>query len=112
MNRDNTGNETHGLSFPSEFYLEGDVLDVKRSARPTSVYQAIISMTDDAWRRLAEDVIECDPEWLDPIDVVAKVGETNTCNTRDSAVEVWIDKAGRHVLRIYDGAKEERFCQA
>ena len=65
-------------------------------------------MSDDAWRRVAEDVFEYEAEWLDPIDVLAKVGETNTCGNLDSPVEVWIDKAGRHLLRVYDAAEQER----
>ena len=96
---------TYGLSFSSEFYLDGDLLNVKPSARPTSVYQAIIGMRDDAWRHLAEDVFGCEAEWLDPIDVLAKVGETNACGNLDSPVEVWIDEDGDHVLRIYDAAE-------
>lgn len=98
----------YALSFAPEFFWgDGSVAsdDLAPSNRPTSVYQAIVSLTDDQWAALARDVFHCPPEYLDPPTVLAKV-ETDTCRNLDSPVEVLIDPDGYYTVFVYDDPKE------
>jgi hypothetical protein len=93
------------LSFADAFFWgDGSVpLDeVPRSARPRSVYQANVSLSEKHWSALDADVFNVEPDQLDPETVLAKVFETNTCRNLDSPVEVFVDDDGFHTLLVYD----------
>src|SRR6266404_394129 len=97
------------LSFAPEFFWgDGSVApdELPRSDRPTSVYQAILSLTDDEWAAIARDVFNCSPDDLDPETVLCKVEETNTCRNLDSPVEVLVDADGFYSLFIHESRKE------
>lgn len=97
----------YALSFADEFFWGSIPHDeLKPSPRPTSVYQAALSLSDAAWAALARDVFHCPPEYLDPETVVSKVQETNTCRNLDSPVEVLIDPDGWYSLFIHETRKE------
>ena len=98
----------YALSFAPEFFWgDGEVApdQLPRSERPTSVYQAILSLTDNQWAALARDVFNCLAGDLDPETVVLKVQETNTCRNLDSPVEVFIDPDGCHTLLVFDSPR-------
>ncbi|MEX1096291.1 MAG: hypothetical protein WED34_09595 [Planctomycetales bacterium] len=92
------------LSFSEEFFVDGDIDAVAPSDRPSSVMQAILSMSDETWNRIARDVFHVDPDHLDPLVVLERVRETNTCSNLDSPVSVWIDEEGWYDLRVYDSS--------
>lgn len=98
----------YALSFaPDFFWGDGSIApdEMQRNDRPTSVYQAILSLSDDQWTALARDVFNCSPGDLDPESVVLKVQATDTCRNLDSPVEVFIDADGWHTLLIFDSRK-------
>ncbi len=86
---------SYALSFAPEFYWgKVPVEKIKPSDRPTSVYQAILSLTDEQWASLARQLFGIEPNNLDVEMVMQRVAETNTCRNLDSPVEVWIDHDG------------------
>lgn len=99
------------LSFSPEFFigphdLDGSI-DFESLERPTSVYQAILCMSKEAWADLAEEVFDCKPEFLSTEAVLQKIRETNTCRDLRSPVEVCIDEEGFHSVFVYDSREEE-----
>ncbi len=95
----------YALSFSDEFFLP-DVPDaIQPEERPTSVYAALLSMRQETWDRMACDVFAIDPEQLDPLTVLDRIRETNTCSNLDSPVQVWIDAEGWFDVLVYDKAK-------
>ena len=101
---------TYALSFAPEFFWGqdgGPCGALPRSDRPTSVYQAILSLPDEQWARLARDVFNCSPDDLDPDTVLCKVQDTNTCRNLDSPVEVWVDLDGFFTLLVHESQKED-----
>ena len=97
------------LSFADEFFWGDDEIPPEtllRSPQPTSVYQALLSLTDHEWAELARDVFSVKPEHLDYATVIAKVRETNTCRNLDSPVEIYIDREGWYTLLIYESPQE------
>ena len=93
------------LSFSPEFFYAPHDLDgvpPKDPKRPVSVYQAIKTMSDEDWKRLAEEVFECNPEHLAVSTVMDKIVETNTCRDLRTPVEVYIDDEGYHSVEVYD----------
>ncbi len=97
---------SYSLSFSEEFFAEDDVARMVPSARPTSIYQAILSTRENAWREIARDVFGVSADRLAPETVFAKVIETNACSNLDDPIDVWIDPAGTHVLRIHSPTGE------
>lgn len=93
---------TYGLSFTPEFFCDGDPDAIEPHDRPTSVYQAILSMGKDMWEQMARDVFGVDPDRLDPWTVIERVEQTDTCSNLDSPVRVWIDEDGFYDLLVYD----------
>lgn len=86
---------TYSLSFTPEFFWGTVPIEkMKPSPRPTSVYQAILSLPDDQWPVLAREVFNCEPDNLDVETVLAKVLESDTCANLDSPVRVFIDFDG------------------
>ena len=87
----------YALSFAQEFFWGTVPIEkMKPSPRPTSVYQAILSLDDKQWAQLAADVFNCPPDHLDVETVLAKVQETDTCSNLDSPVQVYIDPTGKY----------------
>ena len=91
---------SHALSFSPEFF-SGEVDSPQRSDRPTSVRQAIASLSEEAWRELAAAVFDVRPQELSPDAVLARVLATNTCTSFNEPVEVWIDRQGGYTLHVY-----------
>ena len=99
---------SYALSFAPEFFWgDGSVSpeDMRPSNRPTCVYQALLSLSDDEWAALAADVFQVAPDDLDPAMVLEKIFETNTCQNLDSPVEVCIEDW--YSVRVYESRKEE-----
>jgi hypothetical protein len=97
------------LSFADEFFWGDGTVPPETllpSDQPTSVYQALLSLTDRKWANLAHDVFGVPPEHLDPATVIGKVLETNTCRNLDSPVEVFVDPEGWYTLLIYESPTE------
>lgn len=97
------------LSFTPDFFigphdLEGGVPHDKE--RPTSVYQAILAMSDEDFEEMARDVFGCDPDFVDVDMVLSKIEETNTCRNLSSPVEVYIDEEGWWCVLVFDTADE------
>jgi len=92
----------YSLSFSEAFYADDELDSITPSERPTSVYQAILSIRDEEWKQIACDVFDVDPEWLDPMTVLDCIRQTNTCSNLDSPVEVWIDEEGWHRVTAYE----------
>lgn len=54
----------YGLSFSDDFFLDTDPDAVRSAERPTSVFQAILSLQSDQWDRLAREVFRVEPDLL------------------------------------------------
>jgi hypothetical protein len=98
----------YSLSFSPEFFCVGDRDSIRPSGRPTSVYQAIVSMRADTWAQIASDVFCVEPDRLDPWTVLEKVRRTDTCSNLDSPVHVWIDEEGFYGVDVYDRGVQEQ----
>jgi hypothetical protein len=93
------------LSFSPEFFFgEEDPYDVGPSDRPDSVWQAIVSMSDNDRADVAS-ALGVEAEFLTPEAILDAVRETNTCTTLSSPVEVWIDPSGDCRVLVYDSRK-------
>ncbi len=93
---------SYSLSFSDSFYCEGDPDCLMPSDRPTCVYQAILSIQDDQCNQIAREVFGIDPQHLDPMAVLDRVRQTNTCSDLESPVQVWIDPQGSFDVLVYD----------
>ena len=98
----------YALSFGLDFFR--DEADEVSSActprnRPITVAQALVSLSDKTWSRLAREVFRCEPKYLDVEAVLQMVEETNTCLNLDSPVEVAIDLNGAFTVLVYDRAE-------
>lgn len=93
----------YSLSFAPEFFWGTVPIEkLKPSQRPTSVYQAILSLPHDRWAELARDVFHCDPDFLDVETVIQKIEETNVCANLDSPVRVHVDHDGWFSVLVYE----------
>ncbi len=92
----------YSLSFSEAFYADDDLDSITPSQQPTSVYQAIQSIRDEEWKQIARDVFGIDPEHLDPMTVLDRIRETNTCSNLDSPVDVWIDREGDYQVTVHE----------
>jgi hypothetical protein len=102
---------SYELSFSEEFFTDETFpYDTEESKRPTSVWQAIISMPLSLRAEVGAKVFGLKKAnlvfWLDSIewttDILDKVRETNTCSNLNSPVRVWIDLKGDYTLSIYE----------
>lgn len=94
-----------GLSFSEEFYVqEGDFeLGPDESLEPTSVYRALLAMTEDEWKEMCREVFpRVDIDIIDCSMVLDKIRETDTCSDLSSPVTVWIDEEGFYTIDVYD----------
>ncbi|MCH7686339.1 MAG: hypothetical protein IH899_06620, partial [Planctomycetes bacterium] len=66
----------YALSFSEDFFLDGDPEEVRPSNWPTSVYQAILSMSQAKWNEIACEVFHVEPNRLDPTLVLDRIRQT------------------------------------
>lgn len=96
----------YSLSFAPEFFWgTGPIEKIKPSSRPTSVYQAILSIPHDRWAELARDAFNCPPDHLDVETVLDKVIQTDTCENLESPVRVYIDSEGWFSVLVHEENK-------
>ena len=96
---------SYSLSFSPDFFWgnrPGEPDDLQPSDRPTSVEQAIRSLCEDVWERLAREVFGSEPEYLDVETVLRRIKETNTCSNLDLPVNVWIDSDGEFTVLVFE----------
>lgn len=93
---------SYGLSFSDRFFYSEQPEQTQCSERPTSVYQAVLSMREEAWQQVARDVFHADSQRLDLDTVMDRVCQTDTCSDLSSPVDVWIDPEGLHTVAVYD----------
>ena len=93
----------YSLSFSEDFFIDGDPEEVRPSDWPTSVYKAILSMSEAKCNAIACEVFHVTPNRLDPLVVLDRIRQTNTCSNLENPVQVWIDHAGWYDLLVYDG---------
>ena len=91
----------HALSFSSDFF-RSDAEEATDRGRPTSVEQAVMGLSEEAWAAIAEQVFSMDPSQLDVETVLRRIEETNTCGNLDSPVEVFIDPEGDFSVLVYE----------
>jgi hypothetical protein len=93
------------LTFGADFFWNeraDSAIPRSPEKRPTSVEQALLRLSEGTWERLARDVFQCEPEYLDIETVLRKIDETNTCLNLDSPVEVCIDPDGEFTVLVHD----------
>jgi len=93
---------SYALSFAERFYYPKDVEQVRTSERPTSVYQAVLSLRQENLTEIAREVFYVDPQYLDVEMVMEKIRQTDTCTTLSPPVAVWIDEEGDFQVQVYD----------
>ncbi len=84
----------YALSFGRDFFwnAEYDAMSSHvATKRPTSIEEAVSQLSDETWDRIAREVFDCEPEYLNIETVLAKIEETNTCLNLDPPVKVCID---------------------
>ena len=54
-------------SFSEKFLHDADPDTIRPAGRPTSVYQAIVSLNEKAWKQIAEEVFATEPDRLNPM---------------------------------------------
>ena len=95
---------TYALSFSPDFLRDesDDRLARTPNKRPTSVAQALATLSDKTWSRLAREIFHCEAEYLNIEAVLRLVEETNTCLNLDTPVEVAIDANADFTVLVYD----------
>ena len=93
----------YSLSFSDSFFSGSHLPDeeIEPSRQPTSVYQAILSLSREERASIAHDVFAVAADDLDPDEIMRWVEETDTCTNLVPPVEVWIDRDGAHTLLVY-----------
>jgi hypothetical protein len=104
LNQRRTASYSH--SFSPEFY--GDPYNAQKSARPTNVSDAILSMSDPDWTDMAAEVFGIQPDRVDVEMVLQKIIETNTVSDLSAPVEVWIDPEGWYTVSVYDEKQPDK----
>ena len=100
---------SYSLSFSEPFFAdETSPYDMEPSHRPTTVYQAIISLPKAEQVAIAREVMKS-PHPVPYVqsesfatDVLDKIRETDTCASLGSPVEVYIDPEGWYSVLVYD----------
>ncbi len=100
---------SYELSFANDFFADETFpYDTEPSRRPTSVYQAIVSLDKATKVQIAREVLKsahpilCVMSESFDADVLDQVRETNTCSDLSSPVSVWIDSEGWYSVEVYD----------
>jgi hypothetical protein len=104
---------SYGLSFSESFFTDETFpYETARSDRPTTVYQAIISLPKADQVAIAREVLKSPHPVLYvqsesfALDVLDKIRETDTCADLSSPVEVYIDQDGWFSVLVYDAEVE------
>ena len=100
---------SYSLSFSESFFTDETFpYETEPSDRPTTVYQAIISLPLADKVAIAREVL-CSPHPVMCVqsesfacDVLDKIRETDTCAGLSSPVEVFIDPEGWYSVLVYD----------
>jgi len=100
---------SYSLSFSESFFADETFpYDTEPSNRPTTVYQAIISLPKAEQLAIAREVMKSPHPVLYVMsesfasDVLDRIRETDTCADLSSPVEVYIDPEGWYSVQIYD----------
>ena len=56
------------------------------------------------WNEIAREVFEVGSDRLDPLILLDRIRQTNTCSNLESPVQVWVDQNGWYDLLVHDGA--------
>ena len=103
---------SYSLSFAEEFFADETFpYETQPSTRPTTVYQAIISLPKADQLAIAREVMKSPHPVLYVLseafacDVLERVRETDTCAGLSSPVEVYIDSEGWYSVLVYDTAE-------
>jgi len=103
---------SYSLTFAEEFFADETFpYDTQPSDRPTTVYQAIISLPKAEQLAIAREVMKSPHPVLYvqsesfACDVLERVRETDTCADLTSPVEVYIDAEGWYSVLVYDVAE-------
>ena len=91
-------------AFASDFW--GDPYNAVQTKRPTTVADALYSMSDKDWDIMARDIFNLPGDMVDVYDAMEMVRRTNTCTNLDSPVEVWIDEYGYYTVLVYNPVKK------
>ena len=104
---------SYSLSFSPEFFTDETFpYDTEPSNRPTTVYQAILSLPKRDQVAIAREVLKSPHPVLHVMsesfaaDVLDRVRETDSCADLSSPVEVYIDAEGWYSVLVYDGEME------
>lgn len=92
------------LSFSPEFFSHEDEPYSGApgpSDRPTSVWQALDSMSDEDWHSMCLS-LGLSPDFTDYETIIDMIHQTNRCSSLTSPVEVWIDPEGIHTVLVYE----------
>jgi hypothetical protein len=100
---------SYGLFFSEGFFADETFpYETERSDRPTTVYQAIISLPLRDKLAIAREVlgsahpVMCVQSESFACDVLDKIRETDTCSDLSSPVEVYIDPERWYSVLVYD----------
>ena len=104
---------SYSLSFSESFFADETFpYETERSDRPTTVYQAIISLPKADQLAIAREVMKSPHPVLFvqsesfACDVLDRVRETDACADLGSPVEVYIDPEGWYSVLVYDAEVE------
>ena len=93
----------YALSFAVEFFWGTVPIEkMKPSPRPTSVYQAVLSLSHERWAELARDVFNCHSDNLDVETVLDQILAAGTCENLDSPVRIYIELDGLYSILVYE----------
>jgi hypothetical protein len=96
---------SYDLCFSPEFFGAGEDEDMIISDRPTTLTQAIFSLSDEKFEEI-KDFMEL-PDTIDREYLLGLVEDTNSCTNLSSPVEVWIDPEGWCTVLVYDKTNKE-----
>lgn len=96
----------YDLSFSDEFFW-GEGEPYEKSDKPTSVMQALHSLSDADWNLICDEVFDKNRD-ISTHEVMAHIREVDTCSNLNTPVKVWIDEQGYHTVAIYDSAADEK----
>ena len=99
------------LSFAEDFFCSEGYDDLcdhpPKSDRPTSIMQALVSMSPQRWMEMVREVFGA--ERADEVsyrEVMNHIKVVNTCSDLRSPVEVWIDGEGWFRVSVYENREE------
>jgi hypothetical protein len=87
-------------SFAPSFFFGNRGTVLRTAHKPTSLLQAIVSLSPSDWDRVA--IFHVKPVHLTVESLLDRIVMTNCCCNLDSPIEVWIDHDGFESLLVYD----------